>query len=280
MPHKKEDEINLLNLIRIATNAGTEILGVYDSEDIALEIKDDDSPLTLADKKSHEVIAASLQKEHPTIPLLSEEGTHLPYHERKEWDYFWVVDPLDGTKEFVKRNGEFTVNIALVHKNVPLIGAIYVPVWDTVYFAKKGLGAYKLENCKEVLAKEAESFQEKAEKLPLAQERKGLNVVASRSHMSEDTKQFVKELEKEAEEVNIVSAGSSLKFCLVAEGKADVYPRFAPTMEWDTAAGHAIVEEAGGKVTKQDGTPLLYNKEELVNPWFVVERKKENVVGK
>ncbi|RBW68875.1 3'(2'),5'-bisphosphate nucleotidase CysQ [Bacillus taeanensis] len=269
------EKINVVNIINISIEAGDKILEVYESADFGVENKSDNSPLTLADKKSNDVITEQLEKLYPEIPILSEEGKHLTYEERKNWEYLWVVDPLDGTKEFIKRNGEFTVNIALVHNGTPVLGVIYAPVLDTVYFAKQGFGSYKLENSKEHFDSKVEesSLVKTAISLPIQQDRKRTTVIASRSHMSSETEEYINELKKEVGEVEITSAGSSLKLCLVADGTADVYPRFAPTMEWDTGAGQAIAELSGAAVTRTDnGEKLKYNKENLLNPWFIVKR--------
>ena len=242
-----------------AVAAGHEILKVYES-DFAVEHKDDKSPLTLADKLGHLKILSYL--DNTPFPVLSEEGKHLSYDERKYWKRFWLVDPLDGTKEFIKRNGEFTVNIALVENGIPVIGVIYVPVMDILYIGSED-GAFKY------YAYAAGGSRKEA--LPLPKENRSYSVVGSRSHMSKETEAFFEEKKKEHGEVEVLAVGSSLKFCLVAEGKADVYPRYAPTMEWDTGAGHAIILAAGFNVTKFNSTePLVYNKEDLLNPWFLV----------
>jgi len=246
----------LRTAIRAAEKASEEILKVYHSSDFQAEAKGDNSPLTLADKNAHHTIAEILQSTN--LPILSEEGKTIPFEERRQWEYFWMVDPLDGTKEFIKRNDEFTVNIALVNKGIPIMGVVAVPVTGDVYFATEGEGAYLRRSGKEI-------------KLPLREpldlSRAGLRVVASRSHMNEETQQFINGLK----DAVLVSAGSSLKFMLLAEGKADVYPRYAPTMEWDTAAAHAVISAVGMQVT-QYGTdnPLVYNKENLLNPYFLV----------
>ncbi|OEF99780.1 3'(2'),5'-bisphosphate nucleotidase [Vulcanibacillus modesticaldus] len=271
------EKINIFNIVQISIKAGNEIIKIYNT-DFNIESKQDKSPLTLADKRSHELIASELKRLYPEIPLLSEEGKGISYDERKNWDYFWLVDPLDGTKEFIKRNGEFTVNIALIHRNKPVIGVIYAPVLDTVYFAKKDLGSYKLTNCKEFLLNGRDILSDKglvshSMKLPISKEKAITTVIASRSHMSKETEDYINKLRKEVGEVEIISAGSSLKLCYIAEGKADVYPRFAPTMEWDTAAGQAIVEQANGIVVDvETNEKLEYNKENLLNPWFIVKR--------
>lgn len=278
--------------------AGDAILDVYNS-DFAVELKDDKSPLTLADKRSHEIISSRMNNISPDltnrlygskdrrIPILSEEGKNIPYEERKNWEYFWLVDPLDGTKEFVKRNGEFTVNIALMHINRPVLGVIYIPVKDTLYFGAEGLGSYKLEFKKQPHLKLPEEYSydnfndiiSASEKLNTGKDTgetsdkiQHITVIGSRSHMSKETEDYINHLKKKYPEIDIISAGSSLKFCLIAEGTADIYPRFGPTMEWDTAAGQAIIEQAGGKVLKiSSDEPLRYNKEDLLNPFFVVK---------
>ena len=266
----------ILTTILAAKRAGEAILEVYDS-DFAVEQKDDKSPLTLADKRSHEIIENVLEQtvtaNNSTVPILSEEGKEIPYDERIKWEYFWLVDPLDGTKEFVKRNGEFTVNIALIHKHKPVLGIIYIPVKDVFYFAAINFGAYKLENSG-ILTENLsiEELIDKSQKLPLnSNDKTTLTVIGSRSHTSEEFTEFVKQLNQKHENVEFISSGSSLKLCLVAEGKADVYPRFGPTMEWDTAAGQAIVEQAKGTVMEAEtNEPLNYNKSNLLNPFFIV----------
>jgi 3'(2'), 5'-bisphosphate nucleotidase len=261
---------NILKAVEAALSAGKEILSVYDTA-FTVDIKHDRSPLTLADKKAHSVIVALL--ESTGLPILSEEGKEIPFDQRKAWDMFWMVDPLDGTKEFVKRNGEFTVNIALVEQGEPTAGVIYVPVSDVLYLGVKGSGSVKVAKCSKMKLTDLETVYANGQTLPIATEDRPYSVVGSRSHMTDDTAVFVAQLKKEHGLIDMVSIGSSIKLCLVAEGVADIYPRFAPTMEWDTAAGHAIAAAAGCEVTGQDGiTPLRYNKENLVNPWFIVKR--------
>jgi len=248
----------LLDLaIHAAQKACPAILEVYESGDFQAEAKGDNSPLTLADKKAHNVISSILQSSN--LPILSEEGKSIPYDERKNWEYFWMVDPLDGTKEFLKRNGEFTVNIALIHKNKPVLGVVAVPATGDVFYASEGHGAFLKRNGQEIpLPRRGSTDLSRA----------GLKVVASRSHMSEETQAFVDKLLTPT----LVSQGSSLKFMLLAEGKADVYPRYAPTMEWDTAAAHAVVNETGLRVFQyEQEAELVYNKPDLLNPWFLVK---------
>ena len=258
----------LITAIKAAVAAGEPILEVYNSA-FAVEHKDDNSPLTLADKRAHETIVSHLK---PTgLPILSEEGKSIPFAERRQWDAFWMVDPLDGTKEFIKRNGEFTVNIALIHDGQPVMGVIWVPVMHTLYFAEETLGAYKMSPLTLPLA-ELDTLIGQAHKLPSPQGRTRFTVVASRSHMTPETEAFIRTLEQERGEIHTTSMGSSLKICLVAEGAADVYPRFAPTMEWDTAAGQAIAQAAGKQVIdRTTSEPMRYNKPNLLNNWFVVQ---------
>ena len=261
-------KLNLAVAIKAALDAGVEILKVYGS-DFNVEIKGDDSPLTLADKKANDVINSYLV---PTnIPIISEENKQLPFNERKEWTRCWIVDPLDGTKEFIKRNGEFTVNIALVEKGIPTLGVIYVPVSKTLYFTDSETSK------KTVLNSEDTSIDDifgKAIEIAPEPINGVVKIVGSRSHLNEDTKNFISEIESE-NKVEIVSMGSSLKFCMVAEGLAHIYPRFAPTMEWDTAAGHAICNAAGVVVTDQTtGAPMKYNKLNLLNNHFLVKRNR------
>jgi len=245
----------LEQLCQIAKKAGTAILEVYNGE-IAVETKSDNSPLTAADKASHQVIAAGLEALTPEIPILSEEGKDIPYQERKNWRRFWLVDPLDGTKEFIKRNGEFTVNMALIEGSAPVLGVVYVPVQDKLYVGIVGQGAY---------VQQADAQPEPIQvRTPDAQA--GLTVVMSRSHPSPELAEYLKNIEV----AEALPVGSSLKLCVVAEGRADLYPRLGPTMEWDTGASQAVVVAAGGTVQTPDGAPLGYNKPSLLNPHFIV----------
>lgn len=257
--------------IEASIEAGKEILKVYETDDFRIVSKNDNSPLTKADKNAHNKIVSFLEK--TDIPILSEEGKHMSYDERKKWDYFWLVDPLDGTKEFIKKNGEFTVNIALIKGTTPIAGIIYVPVTKTLYFADINKGAYKIEavNSEDLHDFDFEVLRSNAVKLPVPDFERPYTVVGSRSHMSEETTQYIEKLKDIHGEIEILSVGSSLKQCMIAEGKADIYPRFGPTMEWDTGAGHAIVNASGGCITQFDGSPLVYNKENLLNPYFIVK---------
>lgn len=264
----------ILNAIDAALQAGEQILSIYNdpASDFQIEKKADNSPLTIADRKAHETISHFLSD--TPFPLLSEEGKRLPYSERRAWETLWIVDPLDGTKEFIKRNGEFTVNIALVHRAVPVMGVIYVPVKKELYFGSDDGGAYKLSG---ITARDGMSWEElvaKAFRLPETTVRDRFVVVASRSHLTPETEAYIDEVKRTHADVELISSGSSIKICQVAEGKADVYPRFAPTMEWDTAAGHAIARAAGMEIYQAGKEePLRYNKEDLLNPWFIVEAK-------
>ena len=272
--HPGADNAVLSKAVVIAEQAGKAVLDIYESKKFATVLKEDNSPLTLADSASHQIISKALSTLTPHWPVLSEEQEKaVTYEERRTWKTFWFVDPLDGTKEFIKRNGEFTVNIALIEENKPILGVVHAPVLGVTYYAKKGEGAFKQENGK------------KACKIKVNPDTtSGLKVVASRSHQSAEVIQFLNSLGPH----ECVNMGSSLKFCLVAEGTAHLYPRLLPTMEWDTAAGQCVVEEAGGLVTALSGQiPVLnqsgsrphldfmgetlnYNKENLVNPYFIV----------
>ena len=249
-------------LLDVARRAGAKIMEIY-ARDFEIDYKADESPLTEADKAGNEVIMEFLQTEHAGTPVISEENKQLDYSERRDWTQFWLVDPLDGTKEFIKKNGEFTVNIALVENGVPVIGVVYRPVTDTMYLGVVGEGAWRIEGAAEPV---------KIEGGPHYSEKDKITVVASRSHLTAEVEAFVEELRAAGKTVEFLSAGSSLKLCLVAEGNADVYPRFGPTMEWDTGAAHAVATAAGRKVldagTRED---LAYNKENLLNPFFIVE---------
>jgi len=260
----------LLNTaITAALEAGKAILEIYHSGEFDVEIKGDNSPLTKADTASHNVIMSFLTK--TDIPVLSEEGKSIAYEERKDWRQLWIVDPIDGTKEFIKRNGEFTVNIALIENQKTKIGVIFVPVTGELYFSSKEMGAFKVKVDLENF--DVETLILNGKKLPLQREDNTFTIVASRSHMSSETETYVQEMRDIHREVNLISKGSSLKLCMVAEGTANCYPRFAPTMEWDTAAGQAICEHAGFQVidwkTKEN---MLYNREELLNAWFLVTK--------
>lgn len=264
---------NLEIAIEASLKAGKAIMAVYESA-FEVEYKEDDSPLTKADQNANDIINSYLT---PTnIPLISEENKQIDYSIREQWDTCWVVDPVDGTKEFVKRNGEFTVNIALITHGKPIMGVIYVPVTKDLYFADVvTLEGYKVQL--EHHDSSLEKILEKAEPLSPKDKSSGtVQVVGSRSHMSQETIDFVEKLKTKGKDVEIVSKGSSLKFCLVAEGNADIYPRFAPTMEWDTAAGQAICNAVGiDVISKETDRPLQYNKQNLLNPWFVVSKSSE-----
>lgn len=259
----------LKTAITAALSAGKQIISIYNSSDFGVEKKADNSPLTLADKAGHEAIVAILKE--TGLPILSEEGKAIPYEERKNWKQFWMVDPLDGTKEFIKRNGEFTVNIALIENHTPLMGVVFVPVTGELYYASEA-GSFKTE-IKNKVERSFNFAQDDIINLSLVTRHSShFRVVGSRSHMSQETLDYIESIDTHGKEIEIVSKGSSLKLCMVAEGKAEVYPRLAPTMEWDTAAGHAIAKYAGKQVL-QYGTEdeVVYNKEDLLNPFFVVK---------
>ncbi|MGL4596289.1 MAG: 3'(2'),5'-bisphosphate nucleotidase CysQ [Bacteroidia bacterium] len=263
---------NLETAIHAALLAGEKIRAIYVEEEHGVSYKTDDSPLTRADSAAHDCIANHLCETN--IPLLSEEDArNHGFEERKNWPLCWIVDPLDGTKEFIKRNGEFTVNIALAENGVPTLGVIYAPVPDVLYFAEKNTGAFLIRNTLQH-SFSAELILANRVLLPLQALPEICTVVGSRSHASEETDAFVEQLRTQYGSVDFIAAGSSLKFGLIAEGKAHTYPRFAPTMEWDTAAGQIIVEESGGTmIDYQTQKPIQYNREQLRNDWFLVRAK-------
>jgi 3'(2'), 5'-bisphosphate nucleotidase len=259
--YKKREDI-----FEIIVRAGNEIIKVYQSNDFQVEMKSDKTPLTIADKNSNHVIVDGLKKIFPKIPILSEESKKTPFQTRKEWEYLWIIDPLDGTKEFIKKNGEFSINLALVKDGIPIFGILYLPVKDTLYYAAKGYGAYKKDNSGRFKRLFNSDEDKEYEQIADSQKR----IIISRSHYTEETQQFVKEIEKQFSKVQLISVGSAMKIAYLAEGKADIYPRLAPTMEWDIASGQIILEESGGKILDfYKKTPLIYNKEDLRNPWFV-----------
>ena len=250
------EHINLNDIEYIAKIAGNAIMEIY-NKDFKVEYKDDESPLTEADTKANEIICGKLLELYPNIPIMSEENKQIDYKIRKNWEYYWCIDPIDGTKEFINKNGEFTVNIALVYNGVPVLGIVYAPAIECMYKSKKGQGAFK-NNIR----------------LPIQRDDEDYIIVASRSHMSDETQKFVDSLEIKKEK-KMISKGSSLKLCMVADGTADIYPRLAPTMEWDTVAADAIVRESGKRSYQYDtnNEVLVYNKENLLNPWFIVMDK-------
>tara|TARA_R110000787_G_scaffold59922_14_gene135967 strand:+ start:38948 stop:39739 length:792 start_codon:yes stop_codon:yes gene_type:complete len=253
--------------IQASIDAGKAIMKVY-AKKIEVEIKSDSSPLTQADKNANDVINNYLI--NTRIPIISEENKQLDYSQRKNWEFCWIVDPLDGTKEFIKRNGEFTVNIALIKNGNPLLGVIYVPVSKTLYYTLEDASkSFKIELENEDVSLDF-IFKNSIEIKPSEYNNELIRIVGSRSHLNDATKEFISKIENN-KKTEIVSKGSSLKFCLVAEGTADVYPRFAPTMEWDTAAGQAICQAVGVNVIDNNTKlPLRYNKENLLNPNFLV----------
>ena len=251
------NQIDVQDIVAIAKEAGDAIIQIY-KQDFKVEYKQDSSPLTLADKNANDIIEDGLNQLSVNFPILSEEGDDIPYEDRKHWEYFWLIDPLDGTKEFVKKNGEFTVNIALIYKDTPVLGVVYAPALNVCYWAKQDEGAFK-------------DGQELPLKAP--NQRNTYKIVASRSHMSDETQAFIDAIDTDKEK-ELISIGSSLKICLVAEGEADIYPRLGPTMEWDTGAAHAVIIESGSMlacyIKGNIYTEHKYNKFELLNESFVV----------
>lgn len=246
-------------VIAISKQAGSAILAVYGRDDFNIEAKQDDSPLTAADLAAHRVIVVGLQQLTPELPVLSEESAAIGWDERRQWSRYWLVDPLDGTKEFIKRNGEFTVNIALIDHGMPVLGVVYVPVLDWCYYGAQGEGAWleKDGNAKPVAV------------APLADGQPHLRVVASRTHRGDELDAWLARAQQRFPQLELVSMGSSLKICLIAEGKADIYPRLALTSEWDTAAAQAVLEAAGGMLVDVEGNEYRYNrKQDLLNPYF------------
>lgn len=258
--------------INSALQAGEAIRKIYFSDQMMVEYKRDLSPITLADQHAHECIVKELTK--TGLPVLSEEGAEIDFEERKNWKQFWLVDPLDGTKEFVRRNDDFTVNVSLVDGQEPVIGVVYSPINGLLYFGAKGIGAFKRDTCfdKTIDEKKFNLFLAESLSLPIDWQRKRFTVAVSKSHLNDKTLDFVNKLVAKFGDVETISIGSSLKMCLVSEGRADIYPRLSKTMEWDTAAGHAIAVAAGFSVTLPDGeSSLRYNKPDLSNPYFIVK---------
>ncbi|MBJ7265774.1 3'(2'),5'-bisphosphate nucleotidase CysQ [Idiomarina abyssalis] len=246
----------LEDIMKIARNAGEAIMAIYESDDFDVQLKGDDSPLTKADLAAHNVICDGLKTIAKQYPIISEESSDITWEQRKHWHRYWLVDPLDGTKEFIKRNGEFTVNIALIEHGEPILGVVYAPVLDAMYTGERDNGAYLNGEAINVERNEPDT----------------LRVVGSRSHASQETTDWLEQLGKPYE---MVPMGSSLKICLVAEGKADIYPRLGPTSEWDTGAAHAVLNAAGGSITTVDNEPLRYNqKESFLNPYFIAKPLK------
>ncbi len=261
MEREKLKELTILAL-EASFIAGKKILEVYEKT-ISVDYKTDGSPLTEADRVSHKVITDCLQI--TGLPVLSEEGKEILYEERKKWEYYWCVDPLDGTKEFIKRNGEFTVNIALMKNNQPITGVVFQPVKGVAYAGIEGEGLYKVS-----AAGRHELNENTRVKINSNSEERILRVIASRSHKSSETESFIRNLDSSEKSIELLNAGSSLKFCLLAEGAADIYPRFAPTMEWDTAAGHALLKSVGKNIFLHPaGNEMVYNKPQLINDWFI-----------
>jgi 3'(2'), 5'-bisphosphate nucleotidase len=242
----------LPDVLKIADSAGEKVMGIYRT-DFKVDFKADESPITAADMASHHVIIEGLRELTPDIPVLSEEGANIPWEVRGQWHRFWLIDPIDGTKEFTRRTDEFTVNIALIEDGEPVLGVVTAPALKEAYWGAKGEGAYKRDSAGEV------------HRITVAEPNGPVRVVASKSHLNDDTRAFIENFESH----ELVQAGSSLKFCRIAEGSADIYPRLGPTCEWDTGAAHAVLTAAGGKVETMEGERLKYGKEDVLNPFFV-----------
>ena len=242
----------LPEVLKIADVASEKVMSIY-MTDFKVDYKADESPITAADIASHNVIVEGLRNLSQDIPILSEEGAEIPWSERKHWQRFWLIDPIDGTKDFTQRTGEFTVNIALIENGEPILGVVTAPALKEAYWGLRGEGAYKRDNTGHV------------QRISVAPPGEAKRVVASKNHLNEDTKAFIDKLGAH----ELVQAGSSLKFCKIAEGHADIYPRLAPTCEWDTGAAHAVLLAAGGKVETLEGKPLQYGKEDVLNPHFI-----------
>jgi 3'(2'), 5'-bisphosphate nucleotidase len=253
--------VKIEEILPVVIEAGNAVMEIY-KQSFKVELKDDRSPLTKADKRSNEILIKRLQNLYPEIPFITEESKHTHFEQRRAWEYLWLIDPLDGTKEFIKHNGEFTINVALIRRGEPVLGVIYVPDKNIIYYSKEGNGSFKMDVS-------GSTQQIYARKKPALSK---LVVVGSRSHASDDLYKFIKQQELKYDNVELISRGSSLKFCLVAEGLADLYLRTGPTMEWDTAAGHAVVIESGKQVYHYRSNEILrYNKENLRNDWFIVK---------
>lgn len=252
-------------VINAMSKAGKAILDIYESGDFGVEMKTDNSPLTLADKAAHDIIMETLNLTDE--PILSEEGKSISYSIRKGWKTFWLVDPLDGTKEFIKKNGEFTINVAYIERGKVKTGFVYAPVLEDFYLGINGQMAFKFKIKPGEEIKELPATTKLLKVKPIEEE---AILVGSRSHLNKETEDYIDQIKKDHKEVRFISKGSSLKLCMVAEGSAHIYPRFGPTMEWDTAAAHAVVIAAGGTVKTSEGKDLVYNKEDLLNPFFIV----------
>ena len=257
---KFNDEKKILELLNIAIDSGKEILKIYDNE-ITVNSKKDKTPITQADINSNNLIISRLKILEPNIPILSEESL-IEWESRKNWDKYWLIDPLDGTKEFISRNGEFTVNISLIENNYPIFGIIYSPVKSLLYYAIKNNGSFKIKTNTNL------SSLNNFSKININKEKNStIKIIGSRSHSSKEFKIWI---ENRFTNFELITIGSSLKFCILAEGEADIYPRLGPTSEWDIAAGHIILEEAGGKLKTIDKKDILYNtKEDILNPYFI-----------
>jgi 3'(2'), 5'-bisphosphate nucleotidase len=253
--------IKIGELIDLLHQAGQAIIDIY-NQNFIVELKADSTPITLADQHSNDILTRGLYDCYPDIPVISEENEPVPFKQRKDWDCFWLLDPLDGTREFIKRNGEFAINLALIEHKQPVLGMIYIPVSKTLYYASLGKGCFKITGNSEPLFLKTSAGKNQQDRVIVA---------GSRSHLSAEVYTFVEKLRREYREVELIQMGSAIKFGLIAEGRADFYLRTGRTMEWDTAAGQVIVGEVGKQIYDyKTGHPLIYNKKDLTNPWFIV----------
>ncbi|MCD7962252.1 MAG: 3'(2'),5'-bisphosphate nucleotidase CysQ [Rikenellaceae bacterium] len=280
MLHREQLDYLLTCAYNAAVRAGAKILEIYNQDNFNINLKSDSTPITLADKEAHRLIKKYLNQTR--IPLLSEEGRYLLFEERCNWDLFWLIDPLDGTKEFIKRNGEFTVNIALMIDNNPFLSVVYAPCFEKLYFSDKEKGSFVKDDIKPDLNAEytiSEIYSD-ANRLPLVEKpNEPVKIVISRSHLSPETYEFIEEIKKQHGEVEVLQSGSSLKFCMVAEGSADYYVRTTTTYEWDTAAGDSVAISAGCSTHSiKDREVIKYNKENLENPYFYAKTKFINLL--
>jgi 3'(2'), 5'-bisphosphate nucleotidase len=260
-----------------ALQAGRQVLDIMDSEDYQISMKSDNTPISLADRMAHKTIGDFLM--HTRIPVMSEEGRNILFEERRSWDVLWIVDPLDGTRQFIKKRKEFTVNIALISAGSPVLGVIYAPAYGAIYFGHREIGSYKMkiDNLDEVLRYSFDDIFAKSMEMPSSgnDKPKAYTILASLNHTNRDTMKFVENMKAKHGEVVMEQIGSSLKMCLLADGLADVYARHTNTYEWDTAAAQAVLEGAGYSIRNiETGSPLIYNKESLTNPYFICEKDR------
>ncbi|MFW5792906.1 MAG: 3'(2'),5'-bisphosphate nucleotidase CysQ [Bacteroidota bacterium] len=261
--------------VNAALNAGEEVIKIY-AQDFHEEIKDDGTPITIADKKANSCILDNLKK--TKLPVVSEESRIADYNERKNWDYYWLIDPIDGTKEFINKNGEFTINIALMKKDSPIAGIIFVPAINQLYFGVDNAGSYSIEiDNKNISYLSLQKLLSTSKKLTTPESPTNIyNIAVSRSHLNNRTKSFIEKIKTKSTQINLIETGSSLKFCRLCEGICNIYPRYGKTFEWDIAAGHAILAANGGELYDVNTLkPLKYNKTEMLNPYFMAFSNKE-----